>query len=427
METLALLGGETVLKDALPKTSTYGKEEEQAALAVIRKGIFSGFLARAGERFLGGKEVLRLEEAFRSKFNVAHAVSFNSATTALDAAVCALGIGPGDEVIVSPYTMCASATAVLMNMAIPVFADIEEDTFCLDPKSVEKRITRNTKAIMVTNLFGGSARYDALLSIAKRYGLKIIEDTAQAPGGMYHGKHLGTIGDIGIYSFNVHKVVQCGEGGILVTNNNHYAFRAQLKRNHGENVLDDMDIKHEPIFGSNYRMSELHATIASEQFKKIDHLNQIRIDLAAYLSLGLKDIPWLSPCHVLEDTRHVYYLYPILYDQAKTGIPRSLFAKAIKAEGFPIDEGYQKPLHLLSIFQQRKIFPNSDFPFGSKEYPTAVSYEKGICPTSESMWEKNLVVSSLCKYPNEKKHIGLFLKALKKVFVNRDKLLSYHG
>ena len=272
MSELALFGGKPILNQTFPAYYTVNTEEKTAVDSIFaNKELLSDFLGRAGSKFLGGRHVKVLEKAFTEYFGTKHAVSFNSATTGLQAAVTALGIGPGDQVIVPPYTMSATASAVLLNNAVPVFADVDE-TFCLDPESVEKNINAQTKAIFVVDLMGGTPKFDRILEIAKKYNLKIIEDCAQAMGASYKGKLAGTIGDIGVFSFNIHKVVQCGEGGVLITNNDNYALRAQLVRNHGEAVVNDMIVEggeFEAIVGSNYRMSELHAVVALEQFKSL--------------------------------------------------------------------------------------------------------------------------------------------------------------
>jgi perosamine synthetase len=411
----AILGGRPILAKPLPISNNIGKEEKAAVAKVLDSGILSDYIGRAGEKFLGGKEVKALEEDFKNKLKVKYAVSFNSATTALDAAVCALGIGPGDEVIVSPYTMSASATAILMNMAIPVFADIEKDTFCLDPESVESRITERTKAIMVVNIFGGSARYDRIIDIAKKYNLKIIEDNAQSPGGKYRGKYLGTIGDIGIFSLNFHKTIQSGEGGILVTNSKDYAFKAQLKRNHGEDVLDDLKDNDTFVLGSNYRMTEIHAAIAKEQLKKLDFLNQKRIELADYLTLKLKRFNFLTPAYVIPESKHVYYVYPIKFDSKKAGISRRLFAAAMEKEGFGFNSGYLKPIYLMPLFQNKKIFNKTNCPFDCKHYKGTVEYGNGICPTAEKFWNDEVLLTTICRHPLTKRDIDSFISAIEKI------------
>lgn len=410
MEKPAILGGKPVLENPLPRTNNIDEKEKMAAMRVLDSGILSDFLGSAGDKFLGGKEVIKLEESFRKKFDVRYAITFNSATTALDAAVCALGIGPGDEVIVSPYTMSATATCILMNMAIPVFADIEMDTFNLDPKSIKKNITDKTKAILVVNLFGGSARYDEIMKIAKEHNLKVIEDNAQGPGAKFNDKYLGTIADLGIFSFNCHKTIQCGEGGVLVTNDKRYAYRAQLKRNHGEVILDDLN-DDDAIFGSNYRLTELQAAIADEQLKKLDFLNEKRIHLANYLTKKLNDIDGLTPPFVLPNTKHVYYLYPIKFDE-KIGISRDLFVKAVEKEGFFLNHGYPKPIYLMKIFQNMKIFPNSKFPFSCQEY------KEGLCPNVERLFKKELLYTTMCRYPLTTEHIDFFVMAIKKIIAH---------
>jgi len=411
------------LSKPLAGYNSFGREEEKAVLAVMKKKILSDFVGRAGGKFLGGEYVLKFEREICSRFGVRYAVSFNSASTALQAAVGALGIGPGNEVITSPYTMSASASAILLNNAIPVFADIDKDTFCLDAASIEKKITRHTKAIMVINLFGGSPDYGKILLLARKHNLKIIEDNAQSAGAKYKGKYLGAIGDIGVFSFNVHKTLQCGEGGVLVTNNKKLAWRSQLIRNHGEVVIDDLykDEIYEPIIGSNYRLSELHAAIASEQLKKINKFNQPRQKLANYLTSKLKQFKWLGGAKVLKNSGHVYYVYPFKFFEGKIGISRLTFAQAMAAEGFSLGQGYVKPLYLMPLYQRKEIYPRSKFPFDK----SPVSYKKGLCPVTERLWARELLYTTICHPPLTKKDMDLFIGAIKKIEKNVEALKKY--
>ncbi|MFC1630129.1 DegT/DnrJ/EryC1/StrS family aminotransferase [Patescibacteria group bacterium] len=428
MEKLALFNGKPIFKKPFKPYDSLGKEEEAAAAKVVKEKILSGFIGRAGSHFLGGKYVKELEKRFCNYFKIKYAVSFNSASTALIAAVGALGIGPGDEVITTPYTMSVTATAVLSNNALPVFADIKEDDFCINPKEIEKKINKHTKAIAVVDLLGGSADLGPILKIAKKHNLKIIEDNAQSPGATYKGKYNGTIGDIGIFSFNANKVIQCGEGGVLVTNNKKYAFRAQLIRNHGEDVVSDLYHSKkifEPVIGNNYRLTEVQAAIAVEQFKKMDKLNNHRIKLANYLTSRLKKFDWLIPPVIRKGDKYVYFVYPVRFLEKKIGIKRSTFAKAMKAEGFPLSEGYGKPMYLNPLYQKKQIYPNSKFPFVSKEYPHKVDYSKGICPVVERMYEKELLLTTIIYPPQTKKEINLFIKAIEKVEENIESLKKY--
>lgn len=428
MKRIALLGGRPILRDAPAPYNSIDKEEELVAAKVMKGKILSGFVARAGQWFLGGKYVKELEKEFCNYFKVKYAVSFNSASTALQAAVGALGIGPGDQVITSPLTMSATASAVLANNALPVFADINENNFCLEVESIKKNITKKTKAILSVNLFGGTPDYDGVLKIAKRNNLKIIEDNAQAAGATHKGKYVGTVGNIGVFSFNFHKTIQCGEGGVLVTNNKKYAFRAQLARNHGEAIINDLYKEnriYEPILGSNHRLTEIQAAIAIEQLKKLKMLNGKRIILANYLTKQLKRIPWLVTPRVDGESIHVYYVYPFRFLPEKIGIKRSTFVRAMSAEGFALNEGYQEPIYLFPAYQKKEIYPNSHFPFISKEYPHKIDYSKGICPVAEKMYEKELLCTNICQPPKTKKTIDLFVKAIEKIEENIEELKIY--
>ena len=409
------------MKKPLPTYNSITKQDLANAFKAISQKPLSGFVGRAGQHFLGGELVRELENRFCRYFKVKYAVSFNSATAALQAAVGALGIGPGDEVITSPTTMCATPSSVLANSALPVFVDIESDTFNINPELVEGLITPKTKAIMVVNLFGGSAKYDAILKIVRKHKLKIIEDNAQSPAATYKGKYCGAIGDIGVFSLNQNKVIHCGEGGVLVTDNKKYALRAQLIRNHGEAVNDDLfstEKIYEPVLGNNFRLTEIQAAIAIEQFKKLDKLNMARIKLADYLTKRLKQFSFLVPPNILPKSKHVFFVYPIRFLEKNIGISRQVFAKALRAEGFGIGEGYQKPLYLLPMYQRKEIFPNSHFPFISKEYPHNISYKKGICPTAERLFEKELLTTTICQPPQTKKEIDLFVSAISKIEKN---------
>lgn len=431
---LALFGGKPVLARRLPPYNSIGKEEKTAVERLMDKvaagkATLSGFLARGGERFYGGPLVRKLESDFSRFFGVKYAVSFNSATTALQAAVAAAGIGPGDEVITSPLTMSATPAAVLFNGAIPVFADVDPNNYCLSAKTIEKKITRRTKAILAVNLLGGSADYEPILRLAKRHKLVVIEDNAQAPGAAYRGRFTGTIGDIGVLSFNIHKAIQAGEGGMILTNNSRYAYRAQLVRNHGEFVVDDYWKNgrewREFILGSNFRFTEIAAAIMIEQLKKLNALNRERIVLADYLTEKLKEFSWLSPVNVLPDSKHVYYLYPIKFFEGKIGILRKTFVRAMEAEGFPLGEGYNRPLYLLPIYQQKRIYDRSQLPFVSKDYLQRIDYQKGMCPVTERLYNQELLTTTLCQPPKTKKTIDLFLEALKKIENNVEGLKRY--
>lgn len=422
-EELAIFGGKPVRKKILSEVHNIDSKELFLIKKVIKDGPLSGFLASKGDKFLGGKYVRKFEASFSSKFKVKHVVSFNSATTALHAAVVALGIGPGDEVIVPSMTMSATATAVLMNGAVPIFADVDPETFCIDPRSVKKCVTKNTKAIIAVNLLGQSADYTNLFKMIDRKKIKIIEDNAQAPWAKHNGKHTGTIGDIGVFSLNVHKTMQVGEGGVLVTNDDNYALRAQLSRNHGEVVIDQMsDYDGSPIIGSNYRLSELHAAMALAQLSKLEFLTKERIKLADYLKKRLGMIQGILLSIIGENNTHVYYRFSFKIDEKILGLTRDKLLSAMSAEGFSMSEGYVKPIYLLPVFQNKKAFNNTQFPFVYEKYSGNPNYKKGICPVAERLYEKELTLTDICQYPYTKKDVDLFVRAFKKVLDSKDEL-----
>jgi len=273
MNKLAINGANKLRNEPFPAYNTIDSKEEEAVLRVLRSGKLSTYLGTWHNDFHGGSEVQKLENKWAEYFNVKHAISVNSATSGLYAAVGAIGIKPGDEVIVSPYTMSASATAILLYGGIPVFADIEKDYFCIDPISIKEKITSKTKAIMAVDIFGQACDFKELNKIAKEHDLKIIEDTAQAPYAKYDEKYAGTLGDIGIFSLNYHKHIHTGEGGIVVTNDDTLAMKVKLIRNHAEAVIsakgyDDKSELHN-MLGFNYRMTEIMLICHSSLFKPI--------------------------------------------------------------------------------------------------------------------------------------------------------------
>ena len=281
-----------------------------------------------------------------------YSISVNSATSGLYAALAAIEISPGDEVIVPPYTMSATVMGPLLYGGIPVFVDIDPNTFCLDTDLVKKAITKKTKAIIAVNLFGHPAKLDVLKKICEKHNLKLIEDNAQAPLATINGQFAGTVGDIGIFSLNYHKHIHCGEGGICVTRDKDLAFRLQAIRNHGENIVEPKNISPINMIGFNYRMTEMSAAVAYTQLKKISKEVSKRKRLAEFLSNGIKDLEGLQAPLVEGNCEHVYYVWALKINEKVLGISRTKFCKALLAEGFPLSSGYVKPLYLLRHFKK---------------------------------------------------------------------------
>ncbi len=430
MPNLALLGGRKLREGkSFQPHPVLGDEEKELVMKVLDSGQMSGFIANSSDAFYGGPMVRELEGEFKRYFNIKHAVAMNSATAGLHAAVAALGLGPGDEVIVTPYTMCASASAILMQGAIPVFADIDPDTFCMTPDAVKKAITPETRAIMVVHLFGQSAEMDEIMAIARENNLKVIEDAAQSPGAAYKGMLLGTMGDVGVYSLNQHKTITTGEGGVVVTNDDDLALRMQLVRNHGEVIAADLGVTNPAItLGWNYRMTELEAAVGIAQFRKLDMLNEHRVGLAEHLTRRLDGLhEGIVLPHIPEHNTHVYFVYPVKYDASTVGVPRDLFVKALVAEGVPFGAGYTKPIYLEPIYQNKRCFGDKGCPFDCKHYDGSVNYDKGICPVAEEMYSEKLILSGICRYPLDESDIDDVASAIEKVLENASELESYEA
>jgi perosamine synthetase len=433
MSKLAILGGPKVRTKNFPAYRVIGEEEKQAAARVFESGIFSRFLGCWHEDFYGGPEVQALEKEWAEHFGVKHAIAVNSATSGLYCAVGAAGIEPGDEVIVSPYTMSASAVAPLIYNAIPVFADIEEDYFCLSPESIEEKITPKTKAIIVVDIFGLPYDADRINAIAKKHNLIVIEDCAQAPGAKFGNKFAGTLGDIGIYSLNYHKHIHTGEGGILVTDNDELADKLRLIRNHAEAVVEAKGYSSlVNMLGFNYRMTEIEASIAREQLKKLDRLLEERISNVNYLSEKFARIPCLEPAKIRENCKHVFYVHVLKYNQVIAGIHRDKFVEAVKAELMPIElretegvkvgAGYVKPLYLQPLYQQKIAYGQDGCPWTCKNNPSNVEYPQGLCPVVEKMYYDVLITHELMRPGMTITDLDDVVNAFLKVWDNREQL-----
>ena len=397
MPILAINGGAPLRTSPFPRYNNIGEEEKSAVMEVLDTGVLSQFLGTWHPDFYGGERVQKLEREWATYFGVKHAVTVNSATSGLYAAVGAAGVGPGDEVIVSPYTMTASASGALIYGAIPVFADIDPEIFCLSPASIRERITPYTKAIVVVDIFGHPADMDEIMDIAREHRLTVIEDNAQGPGALYRGRYLGCLADMGVFSLNYHKTIHTGEGGVVVTDDDDLAERLQLIRNHAEVVVRGKGVENlVNLVGFNYRMTEIEAAIGSEQLKKLKRLVQARQDNAAYLSAKLRGLPGLTLPVTRPDVTHGYYVYALRYDAKATGVSRERFIEALKAEGLALNTGYVLPLYLEPIYQQRIAIGKDGFPFSYSGYKGQVSYERGICPVTERMFFEEVLLGDLC-------------------------------
>lgn len=419
MKKLAINGGKKLRNQIFPKYPIITRSEENAVLQVLRSGNLSTFVASPGKNFLGGVKIQIFEKNFAKFLGVKFAVAFNSATSALHAAVVSVGVKPEDEVIVPPYTFTSTATSVLMHNAVPVFSDVDKNTYCINPNELEKVKTNRTRAIIPVHLFGNSCDMDKIMKFARKNNLYVIEDCAQSPGGEYKNKKLGSIGDCGIFSFQETKNMMTGEGGMLVTNNEKIANIARMVRNHGEVISFNSNKRNyrPEILGWGYRMTELEAAIGIVQLKKLNQMNNTRIKLSEYLAKKINTIDGLKH-HVSNNVKHVYYVFAFSFDQEKIGINRNIFCEAIRAEGIPMFEGYVKPLYLNPLYEKKLAYV-------FKNYKGKVKYEKGICPIAEDLHFNKLILTPVCRPPATKHDMDDIFNSILKVIKNKDELKTF--
>ena len=420
---LAIFGGTKTIPHPLKAYVSQGQEEIEAGKRVLESGILSAFFGSWTEQFFGGPKVQEFETRWKQFFQTKHAVSVNSATSGLIVALGAVGIEPGDEVIVSPWTMSASATAILVWNAIPVFADIETDTFNLDPNSIRQRITARTRAIVVPDIFGHSAKMTEIMEIAKQHGLHVIEDASQAPGAMYKDKFVGTCADIGVFSLNYHKHIHTGEGGMCVTNDDRLAERMQLIRNHAEAVAGPKgEADFSNLIGFNFRLGEIEAAIGIEQLNKLPAIAAQRYAAGLRLNAGLQRLEGLRVPTPQNNCTHVYYVYGLQLMRPELVQKRQAIAAALTAEGVEGIRTAYLNIHLLPMYQQRIAYGKKGYPWKNGEYESNVSYQKGICPVAEELQDRSYLGFYFGGYALPDNEIDLVISAFEKVWQGMDYL-----
>lgn len=428
MSTLALLGGQPVRRRPFPAHNPIGESERRAAMEVVESGVLSRFLGADHPDFLGGEKVQAFEAQWAAFCGARFAVSVNSNTSGLFCAVRAAGIGPGDEVIVPPYTMSATPAMVIASNGVPVFADIEERTYCIDPASIRARITPRTKAIMVVHLLGQAADMDAILPIAREHGLIVIEDAAQAPGATYRGRPVGALGDMTVFSLNYHKHIHTGEGGVVTTNDERFAERLRLVRNHGEAVVAERGVTDiVNLLGFNLRLTELQAAIGSAQLTRLPSLLAARLENAEFLSRRIGALPGLDAPQVREGCHHVYYVQPFHFDPAVVGVSRDRFVDAVSAE-LPTAEGqdwplvyagYCKPLYLQPMYQRQIAHGDQGCPFKCPLYTGTPDYREGLCPVTERVETHHFIGTEFMRPPSTLDDMNDVATAFEKVYEHR--------
>ena len=417
MAQLALLGGNPVRTQVFPAYKVIGEDDLAAVTKVMQSGILSRFLGVWHPDFFGGPEVQAFEQEWAAAFGASHAISVNSNTSGLFCAIGAAGVGPGDEVIVSPYTMSASAVAPLIFNAVPVFADIDPVNYCLSAQTIAAKITPRTKAIVVVHIFGNVAEMGPIMELAAQHNLIVIEDCAQAPFATLHGKSVGTLGHMGVFSLNYHKHIHTGEGGVVTTNDARLAERVQLIRNHAEAVIEAkttatgaaLDLVN--MIGFNMRLGEVEAAIGRRQLAKGPALIDQRRSNVAYLEQKLAGLPGVALPQVADGVKHVYYVHALSYDESVTGVSRATWVAALKAElpptelregeGVLIGQGYVRPLYRQPLYQNKVAYGDgrTGCPFACPHYKGVLDYSPESYPHVEQAHYHRVVTHELMRPP----------------------------
>lgn len=354
-------------------------------------------------KYIMGENVLSFEKEFASYIGVKHAISVGNGTDALIIALKALGIGHGDEVITTPFTFFATAESISFVGATPVFVDVLKDSYNIDPEEIEKAITENTKAIMPVHIFGQAADMDEINRIAKKHGLYVIEDSAQAAGGAYKGKKIGTFSDLACFSFFPTKNLGCaGDGGMIVTDNDDLAVMVKALRTHGSgengqrayNILNDIKAEvaedlnadntvynplkyYNYLIGHNSRLDELQAALLRVKLKKLDYWNNMRRTHADFYNENLKGTEFITP--VAKDyAEHIYHLYILQSEK------RDALCKYLKEKGVATGIYYPVPMHLQKVYK----------PLG---------YKKGDLKNSEYLADRTFAIPMFAELKEEEK------------------------
>lgn len=445
---LAILGGEPSRTKAFLVEPMTGAEEEALVLEAMREKSFSRYIGmmvddgvlklKSSEahalsdywHVLGGRQVRAFAAEFAAKFGVDYAVPVSSATAGLSAALAAAGVGPGDEVIVPAISFSATAMSVLMFNSVPVFADVDPQTFCITADAIEAAITPHTRAILVVHLAGNMADMDAIMAIAKRRNLVVIEDACQAIGTEWRGRKAGSIGHAGVFSFQQSKNMMTGEGGMVITNDAGIARRARLIANHGELQFDDKSLDEDMhnVVGLNFRLPELCAAVGRAQLAKLDTTNAWRTRNHEFLQAELANLPGLHLPKLSPDYQQAIRIVPhftvALYNEQEMGVPRAHFVAALRAEGIPVGTGYVRTLYENPTFLRKIAYGKSGCPWTCGHYKGNVTYERGQCPVAEKLLREQFLWFYHIAYSCTQDDMRDIAVAVRKVVSNRHQLAS---
>jgi perosamine synthetase len=411
---LAILGGEPVRKDKLwPEWPYWDQKIVDSVVETTKSRIWCRIQAPQTGR------VARFEKEWADMTGARFCVATGSGTQALHTCVEALGLGPGDEIITSPYTDAGTIASILSARALPVLADLDRESYQLDPRDVERRITGNTRALMPVHIMGQPCDMDAIMTIARRHNLKVIEDACQAHLATHRGKTLGTIGDLGCFSFQSSKTIACGEGGAVIGSDEALMDRCYTVHNHGTSRQGRTEVA-----GPKYRMNEFEAAVLLGQLPTAREQHKRRNENAASLTAKLKGCPGVTPQKLYPGTENgSFYLYTMTYQKEHFGgADRSLFLKAVKAEGVDLDGYIRNGLHLepwIDHIVNSKVYQKM---YGKQRL--AEYREQSKCPNCDLVCSEMLMLWASGPLLAPQEEVADVANAILKVYENRDQLAT---
>ena len=420
IEKLVINGGPKAVPDGFIKPWPWiAEEDKKAVLDVLSRDLSHD----------DSYPIPELQEEWANYVGVKHSLATNSGTSALHMAVAAAGVGSGDEVIVPAYTFLASASCVLHHNGVPVFVDVNPDTYNIDPSKIKERISEKTKAIVAVHIHGLPADMDEVNAIAEEYGLVVIEDACQAHGAEYKGKKVGSIGDMAAFSLNRSKNLQALEGGLFATDSDEYLERAEMIRQFGEIILPGKVREYNAYeMGWMYRTNEITAALARSQLRRLDEFNAVRIRNCEYLSRRLAKTEGVEPPYVPGDRKHVYWFYPIKFKPADLDVEvhprkfRMAMEKALSAEGIPIGQWQRMPVPAQTLFKLREGYGRG-CPWSCQYARKGIEYKAEDYPQTLSMLDETTFVRGFTP-PNGLELMDCFIQAFEKVISNLESVIE---
>ena len=410
-DTPAILGGTPVRTKPFPSWPIYDDKDVEIYLDALRRKVWSEY------SYIETESAVKFERKYAELMGTKYCASTNAGTTALSASLCALDVGPGDEVIVPTNTFVATAQVVFNLFALAVFVDSDPDTFMINADLIEERINERTKAILPVHIGGGAADMDKIMAISKKYDIPVLEDACQAHMGEWRNKKLGSVGHLGCFSFQAHKSLTSGEGGAIIGDDEALMDRCIAYKNNGR------DPKKKRVYaGSNYRMTPFQVAVITGQMRRLEEQTRHREKNAAYLEELFKDIPGIAQCKKYPgQTRRAYYQYGLLYDKEQFGgLTRRKFTQAMRAEGIPIRGGCDT----LNKDKFVEVYLNS------RSFQTLFSKERlsqfwkeNHCPANDIINEETILILGQQVFLGTKKDMDNIAEAMVKIRKNAAALI----